>query len=380
MGNLGNHLMANEPTLVKCLIWDLDNTLWQGTLAEQDKVALSDAVREVIVGLDERGILQSVSSRNDYDNAWSQLEELGVAEYFVVPRIGWTPKSVMVKEIADELSFALGTIAFIDDMPVERADVSYHHPEVRCYEAARAAELLELPEFTPTVMTVDGRRRRQMYKAAARRATARSEFAGPDEDFLRTLGIVLRIVRATDEEVTRVEELTLRTSQMNATGVHYSDEALRSLLADETHEVLVVTLDDKFGGYGAVGVLLIEKFEHAWNVKLLATSCRVVFSGAGTILLRWLADAAANAGVHLVADFRRTDRNRMAEVAYRFAGFRTEDCDCAAEVPPTFELGIERLHLAPTQQEPPVTMTVHAPDLRSPEAADLVWGVAGAES
>lgn len=371
--------MANTPTLVKCLIWDLDNTLWQGTLAEQDKVALSDAIREVIVGLDERGILQSVSSRNDFDSTWSQLEELGVAEYFVVPRIGWMPKSVMVKEIADELSFALGTIAFIDDMPVERADVSYHHPEVRCYEAERAAELLELPEFTPTVITVDGRRRRQMYKAAARRATARSEFAGPDEDFLRTLGIVLRIVRATDEEVARVEELTLRTSQMNATGVHYSDEALRSLLADETHEVLVVTLDDKFGGYGAVGVLLIEKFEYAWNVKLLATSCRVVFSGAGTILLRWLADAAANAGVHLVADFRRTDRNRMAEVAYRFAGFRTEDCDCAAEVPPTFEPGIERLHLAPTQQEPPATMTVHAPDLRSPEAADLVWGVAGAE-
>ncbi|MCD0447594.1 HAD-IIIC family phosphatase [Actinocorallia sp. API 0066] len=369
--------MADEPTLVKCLIWDLDNTLWEGTLVEQDKVTLTDAVRKVIVGLDERGILQSVSSRNDFDNAWSRLEELGVAEYFVVPRIGWTPaKSVMVKEIADELSFALETIAFIDDMPAERADVSYHHPVVRCYEAERAAELLELPEFTPAVLTVDGRRRRQMYKAAARRETARSEFTGPDEHFLRTLGIVLRIVRATEEEITRVEELTLRTSQMNATGVHYSDETLRALLADETHEVLVATLDDKFGAYGAVGVLLIEKFEHAWNVKLLATSCRVVFSGAGTVLLRWLADAATNAGVHLVADFRRTDRNRMAEVAYRFAGFRSEDCACAAGIPPTSEPGIERLHLAPTRQEPPGTMTVHAPDLGSPEAADLVWGVA----
>ena len=106
----------------------------------------------------------------------------------------------------------------------------------------------------------------------------------------------------------------------------------------------------------------------------------MVFSGAGTILLRWLADAAANAGVHLVADFRKTERNRMTEVAHSFAGFRSEDCDCAAEIPPAFEPGIERLHLTPTQQEPPVTMTVHATDLRSPEAADLVWGVAGAES
>ncbi|NUR60138.1 MAG: HAD-IIIC family phosphatase [Catenulispora sp.] len=368
--------MPNDPTLVKCLIWDLDNTLWQGTIAEQDEVVLSDAVRAAIIGLDERGILQSVASRNDFDHAWSRLEKLGVAEYFVAPRIGWSAKSGMVRQIADELAFAPKAIAFIDDMPAERAEVSHHLPEVRCYPAERAAELTGLPEFTPKVVTADGRRRRQMYQAAARREDARAEFAGPDEDFLRTLGIVLRIARATDEEITRVEELTLRTSQMNATGVHYSDAALRSLLADESHEVLVVTLDDKFGGYGAVGVLLIEKFEPVWNVKLLATSCRVVFSGAGSVLLRWLADAAAGAGVHLVADFRKTDRNRMAEVAYSFAGFRVEDCGCQAAIPPAPEAGVERLHLTPVAQEAPVTMTVHAVDLRDAAAEGIVWGLA----
>jgi methoxymalonate biosynthesis protein len=372
--------MPNAPTLVKCLIWDLDNTLWQGTVAERDEVVLSDAVRKVVVGLDERGILQSVASRNDFEHAWSRLEKLGVAEYFVVPRIGWSAKSGMVREIAEELAFAVSAVAFIDDMPAERAEVSYHLPEVRCYPAERAAELLELPEFTPAAVTADGRRRRQMYQAAARREVARSEFAGPDEDFLRTLGLVLRIGRATDEEITRVEELTLRTSQLNATGVHYSDAALRSLLADDAHEVLVVTLDDRFGGYGAVGVLLIEKFERVWNLKLLATSCRVVFSGAGAVVLRWLTDAAAGAGVHLVADFRRTDRNRMAEVAYGFAGFRAADCDCTAAIPPAPEPGVERLHLAPAPQEPPSTMRVHAADLRAPAAPDAVWGFGGADS
>ena len=81
--------MAADPPLVKCLVWDLDNTLWQGTLLEDGEVRLSDEVRDVIVALDDRGILQSISSKNDYDLAWARLEALGIAEYFVLPKIGW---------------------------------------------------------------------------------------------------------------------------------------------------------------------------------------------------------------------------------------------------------------------------------------------------
>src|SRR5690242_17218538 len=113
--------MADNPTLVKCLVWDLDNTLWQGTLLEDDEVRLSGEVREVITTLDSRGILQSVASKNDFDHAWERLERLGVAEYFVHPRIGWGPKSEAVIGIAADLNFALGTIAFVDDLAAERA-------------------------------------------------------------------------------------------------------------------------------------------------------------------------------------------------------------------------------------------------------------------
>src|ERR1051326_591513 len=118
---------------VKCLVWDLDNTLWNGTVVEDGDVTLSEQVRAVIVELDSRGILQSVASKNDHDLAWGKLEQLGIAEYFVLPRIGWGPKSAAVRDIADRLSFAYPTIAFIDDQPTERAEVTYHLPEVRCY-------------------------------------------------------------------------------------------------------------------------------------------------------------------------------------------------------------------------------------------------------
>ncbi len=355
---------APPAPVLKCLVWDLDNTLWRGTLLEDGEVTLPDAVRDVIVELDARGVLQSVASKNDHETAWARLEKLGLAEYFVLPQIGWGPKSQSVRRIADTLNFALSAIAFIDDQPAERAEVTYHLPEVRCYPADAALDLPGLPEFTPPLRTVDSRRRREMYQAGFRREAARAEATGPDEDFLRSLDLDMRISRATGDELSRVEELALRTSQMNATGVHYSDADLRRLLTDPDHEVLVVTLTDRFGPHGAVGVLLLERRPQAWHLKLLATSCRVVSFGAGATLLNWLVDEAARAGTHLVADFRPTDRNRMMEIAYRFAGFADDDpCSCVATLPQTADEHLQRLHLRPERRPASTTITVNAVDL-----------------
>ncbi|MFB7915562.1 HAD-IIIC family phosphatase [Streptomyces sp. NPDC056061] len=356
--------MAEQPSIVKCLVWDLDNTLWRGTLLEDGEVTLPAPVRELITELDSRGILQSVASKNDHDQAWKRLEALGVAEYFVLPHIGWGPKSDSVREIADELNFALGTIAFVDDQPAERAEVQFHLPEVRCYDAERLSELAALPEFSPATVTVDSRRRRQMYQAGFLRKSAEAEFQGPSDDFLRSLELEMRIGRATEDELSRVEELTLRTSQMNATGVHYSISDLRRLLADPRHEVLVTTLGDRFGPHGAVGLQLVEKHADVWNLKLLATSCRVVSCGVGSVILGWLVDQAADAGAHLVADFRHTERNRMMEIAYRLAGFTGEPCDCRAVLPAPAQEDIQRLHLLPAPCAPPPTMKLHAVSLR----------------
>ncbi|MCE0537499.1 HAD-IIIC family phosphatase [Kineosporia rhizophila] len=354
--------MPEKPVLVKCLVWDLDNTLWKGTLLEDGEVHLPEEVRAVIAELDQRGILQSVASRNDHDLAWKQLEALGVAEYFLHPQIGWGNKSDSVQRIADKLQFALKTIAFVDDMPNERAEVEYHHPEVRTYTEADVLALLDRPEFSPEVVTVDARRRREMYRANAARDEEKSSFDGPDEAFLKSLELVMQIKRADGEDLSRVEELTLRTSQMNATGVHYGDETLRGLLSDPQHEVLTITLSDRFGTHGAVGVLLLERHPQVWHLKLLATSCRVVTFGAGSVLLNWLVDQAARAGVHLAADFRATDRNRMMEIAYRFAGFTSDECECLSAVPRAGG-DIQCLHLVTERRPEPTTMRLISPDL-----------------
>lgn len=363
--------MLDKPTLVKCLIWDLDNTLWQGTLLEDPDVRLSGAVRDVIIALDSRGILQSIASKNDYDLAWQRLEQLGIAEYFVYPRISWQRKSDSVFQIADQLKFALNTIAFVDDLPSERAEVAFRAPEVRCYTAEQVVSLAALPEFSPEVVTVDARRRRQMYQASIRRDAEKESFTGPDEEFLRSLDLMMTLKRADEDDLSRVSELTMRTSQMNATGVHYPDAILRGLLANPDHEVLTVTLTDRFGPHGAVGVLLLEYHRAVWHLKLLATSCRVVSFGAGAVILGWLIDQAAQAGVHLAADFRPTERNRMMDIAYRFAGFIEQSCECLAELGPIAERDeIQCLHLIAAPRKAPTTMRLISPDLAMDHAVD----------
>jgi len=348
--------------LIKCLVWDLDNTLWQGTLLEGETVVVSEAVRSTIVGLDARGILQSVASRNDHEHAFARLEELGLAEYLILPQIGWGAKSRSILTLVEELGFAEQAIGFIDDQAAEREEVKRAAPGVRCYDAAQAAMLLELPEFTPAVVTSTAIGRRAMYAARSRRERARTEFEGADEDFLRSLELVLRIKHAREPDIARLEELTLRTSQMNATGVHYSAEALRALLADEDHRVLVASMNDRFGEHGAIGVMLVALRAQVWHLKLLATSCRVVAFGTGGNMLQWLVNEAASAAVHLVADFRPTTRNRVMEIAYRFAGFSRVECArCHGSV--AQDSSVQRLHLLPVRKALASTMHFELPNL-----------------
>ena len=355
--------MTEQINTVKCLVWDLDNTLWAGTVLEET-VGIDHAVRHVLEVLDARGILHSIASKNEPEIAWGRLVELGVAEYFIAPQIGWHAKSDSIRRIADQLNFAHDAVAFVDDEPAERAEVAFHLPNIRCYTREQIMDFITLPEFQPAAITVDSGRRRHMYQANLRRQAEREEFRGADVEFLRSLDLRLCIERAKATELPRIEELTRRTSQMNATGIHYSERVLRELCEDPGHEVLLAMLDDRFGSHGAIGVVLLEKCRSYWRLKLLATSCRVVSFGVGAMILNWLINQAVKGGVHLVADFRATGRNRIMEITYRFLGFSLSDCECFSPLPQHEDM--ELLHLVPGARDLPGTMRLTAPDLTHP--------------
>ncbi|MEI5102647.1 HAD-IIIC family phosphatase [Streptomyces sp. PmtG] len=312
------------PPPVKCVVWDLDNTLWHGVLLEdgEDGVTPRPDIADAVRALDARGILQSVASRNDEQAALAALDKAGLRPYFLVPHIGWHAKSASVRAIADALNLGLDTFLFLDDDPFERAEVHAAHPAVRVAEATDGPALLARTDLNPAALTTDGARRRLLYQAEERRTGAERDFPGAPEEFLATLGMRLTVRRAGPGDLARAEELTVRTHQLNATGYTYGRDELGALRTSPDHTLLVAELTDRFGAYGTIGLVLLEHTPGTWTLKLLLASCRVMSRGIGSVLLHHLIARSRAEGARLVGEFVPTDRNRAMLVAYRFAGFR----------------------------------------------------------
>lgn len=305
---------------IKCLVWDLDRTLWEGTLSEGGGTVLRDGVRETLAELDQRGILFSIASKNEHAPALRRLEELGVADYFLCPEISWDDKSEGIRRIAEALNLKLDAFAFIDDSTFERDAVQYALPEVAVYPETAVGTLATLPEFTPRFITEDSRNRRQMYRADLVRRKVKSRF-GSDEEFLRTLDIHAQIRPVQVEDLQRVEELTVRTHQLNSTGYTYSYDELVEMAQSPAYIFQVCGLRDKYGDSGKVGLLLLENGEDLLTIKLLIVSCRVMAYGVGSALLTHAIRLAVGQGKRLRAEFLETEFNRIMFVTYKFAGF-----------------------------------------------------------
>lgn len=306
---------------IKCLIWDLDNTLWDGTVLEGDVVTLRENAVHTIKKLDSRGILNSIASRNDHTLAMGKLQEFGLNEYFLYPQINWNAKSQSIKQIAALLNIGADTLAFIDDQPYERQEVSFTMPEVMCIDAACLDKVLEMEEMSPLFITEDSKNRRLMYIADGQRQQAEDLYSGPAEEFLRSLGMAFDISPACTDDLKRAEELTVRTNQLNTTGYTYSYEELAGFIKSDRHMLLMASLTDRYGTYGKIGLVLIEIGESAWIIKLLLMSCRVMSRGVGSIVINYLRNEAQRRGVRLLAEMIQNDRNRMMYITYKFAGF-----------------------------------------------------------
>lgn len=331
---------------IKCVVWDLDNTVWAGTLLEGGVSGLRPGVVEAMRALDQRGILQSVASKNDHAAAMAQLDAYGIAEYFLYPQIHWGAKSESLARIAKDLNIGIDTFAFIDDQPFERDEVAFAQPAVLCIDAEEIAAMLDRPEFNPRFVTEDSARRRAMYQADIVRKQVEEHFEGPQDAFLASLEMRLVIAPAREEDLKRAEELTLRTNQLNTTGYTYSYDELDFFRSSPDHLLLIAGLDDKHGPYGKIGLVLIERQDGAWMVKLLLMSCRVMARGVGTVLINHIRNEARRHGVRLLAEMLPNERNRMMYMTYKFNHFRElEKRDDGLVI---FENDLSTVHAFPT--------------------------------
>lgn len=307
---------------IKCVIWDLDNTIWDGILLEASSVTLRHRMREILKTLDERGILHSIASKNNYDDAMRKLKEFEIDEFFLYPQIHWNSKSSSMLTIQINLNIGMDTLLFVDDQTFEREEVLSVYPEIECIDAACLDDLLENARLNPRFITVDSRMRRQLYQADIKRKRDSESFKGPSDAFLASLNMKFSISLAREEDLERAEELTVRTHQLNATGVTYDYEELCEFSNSNDYMLLVCELTDKYGSYGKIGLSLVEKHEDYWDIKLLLMSCRVMSRGVGTVLLTYILSEALKRGVRVKADFRKTDKNKQMLITYKFANFK----------------------------------------------------------
>jgi FkbH-like protein len=309
------------------VIWDLDNTLWDGILVESDDIRLKPGIKEILDTLDSRGILHSIASKNNYDDAMEKLKQMGLDEYFLYPEINWGAKSIGIGKIRENLNFGMDTILFIDDQPFEREEVKSVHHEITCIDSKDYLKLTEMPRLNPRFITQDSAKRRKMYMDDIKRKVEEENFEGPSEEFLASLDMHFVIHDAVQEDLKRAEELTVRTNQLNATGKTYDYDELDSFRRSDKYKLLVCELTDRYGSYGKIGLALIEMKEEYWHLKLLLMSCRVMARGVGTVLMSHIMQETKKAGKKLLADFKKTGRNRMMYVSYKFANFKEVSSD-----------------------------------------------------
>lgn len=311
-----------QPKAIKCVVWDLDNTLWDGTFIEGDQVSLRPGMKRLLEYMDERGILLSVASKNDPSLALEKLEELGIASYFLYPQINWGLKSEGVKRIAEQLNIGIDTFAFVDDNPFELDQVSKALPEVVCVNARDASSLFSDPRFQGSTSN-EARRRREFYQQSISRDQAQIKFGGDYVAFLSSSEIVLQITPYSANEFERVAELVQRTNQLNFSGHKYTHEQLLETVANPIVEKYVLKCSDKYGSYGTVGFGIVEHDSQAIRIRDFMLSCRVQGKFIEQAFFHHIVRHHNPQGATtLWVNFRETSRNKPAQQVLELLGFK----------------------------------------------------------
>jgi len=330
----------------KCVIVDLDGTLWPGVLAETGSpfawdpaisgafsyIGLYFGLHEALLCLKRRGILLACVSKNDeatvrelwkYPDHYPRRRLLTLDD-FVTWRINWNDKVDNIRSIADQLGFALDAFLFIDDHPIERDRVRKRLPEVEAwgenpFDLRRA--LLEDPRLQLPRLTAETAARTDLVKAQLGRQQFRAETLD-EAEYIASLKIQCRIERlGPGAQLDRIAELFQRTTQFNTTGRRFSAAELGVLMSDPAAHVFSLHVADRFGDHGLVGAAVVAHGEIAG----LVMSCRVLGLGVEHTFLRHVVDALKQKFDALTARIVATPRNIPVRNIYRDNGFVAEE-------------------------------------------------------
>lgn len=323
----------------KCLVLDLDNTVWGGVIGDDglEGVVIGQgdatgeahlAVQRTALALRERGIVLAVSSKNE--DATARLpfqkhpEMLLKEEHIAVFQANWQDKATNIKAIAQELSLGVDAMVLLDDNPVERNLVRQLLPEVAVPElppdpALYARTLLAGGYFEAIAFSAEDRKRADYYQDNARRATLEKSVGGV-EAYLASLDMVIGFRPFDDTGRARITQLINKSNQFNLTTKRYTEAEVAA--AEREAFTLQVRLADTFGDNGMISVIICRREARSWTIDTWLMSCRVLGRKVERAVLQEILRHARAEGVErLKGVYLPTDRNKLVENHYADLGF-----------------------------------------------------------
>lgn len=344
--NLAGIIKAAYGRSKKCLVLDLDNTLWGGVVGDdgvQNLVLgrdhpLGEAFldfQRYVKGLQRRGVLLAVCSKNDLENAkagFSHPDSTLSLDDFSAFKANWKPKPENLREIAAELNIGLDSMVFVDDNPAERALVSEQLPEVATPEigshVARYAQVLEAERYFEVSRIVgDDLNRSAFYSSNAQRSASQGAFLDYGQ-FLRSLEMTAEIAPFSPIYLERITQLINKTNQFNLTTRRYTGAEVDAVAHDPAFISLYGRLADKFGDNGLVSVLIGRANEDKVEVDLWLMSCRVLNREMELAMFDALLEECRERGIReIVGVYIPSKKNGMVAEHYRTLGFTPGERD-----------------------------------------------------
>jgi FkbH-like protein len=325
----------------KCLILDLDNTVWGGVIGDDglDGIVIGQGdatgeahlhVQRAALALRERGIVLAVSSKNTDEIARGPFREhpemLLREEHIAVFQANWNDKATNIEAIAKELSLGLDAMVFLDDNPVERNLVRRLLPQVAVPElpadpALYARTLLAAGYFEAVAFSEEDKRRAQLYQDNAKRVALQAQ-AGDVDGYLASLDMQLTLSAFDDVGRARIAQLINKSNQFNLTTRRYTEAEVAAAERDPEAFTLQVRLTDSFGDNGMISVLICRRQADAWDIDTWLMSCRVLGRKVEAAVLGELVSQGRAAGVkRLLGRYLPTEKNQLVADHYSKLGF-----------------------------------------------------------
>jgi FkbH-like protein len=346
----------------KCLVLDLDNTLWGGVIGDDglEGIALDAgdakgeafrAVQTAAADLRRRGIVLAVCSKNEDATArlpfrshpGMVLKETDIAVFLA----NWEDKATNLERIARTLDIGLDALVLLDDNPAEREQVRQALPEVAVPElgadpTAYASTLLAAGYFESVAFTNEDLARAEQYRSNADRAQA-LEGARSLDDFLRSLQMEIHFAPFRLDNRKRITQLINKTNQFNVTTRRYTEQQVAALEGSSEHFTLQVSLRDKFGDNGMIAVVICAKRGAEWDIDSWLMSCRVLNRRVEQAICNRLVAEARRAGAtKLIGSYIPTERNGLVRDLFRSLGFVADEAGVTAAGGTRWLLDVER--------------------------------------